>query len=175
MAKKKSNDLRSDMADEDPPSSFTSMIDIVFLLLIFFLVATRFKQPEKRLDAQLPKDEGLMSKKFDPKKPEELCIFVKDDRETRRNSKDFQRRVLRKATYYLGARTATPTDNPYSFKSFLQQRASNPEQAVLISLYSETPENADQKTPFQNIIKVVDVCKMAGIKKIKFQGPAVDM
>ncbi|MBN2475029.1 MAG: biopolymer transporter ExbD [Pirellulales bacterium] len=34
--------------------SLTPLIDIVFLLLIFFLVATRFAEEERELDIQLP-------------------------------------------------------------------------------------------------------------------------
>jgi len=34
--------------------SLTPLIDIVFLLLIFFLVATRFAEEERELDVQLP-------------------------------------------------------------------------------------------------------------------------
>ncbi len=51
-----------------------SMIDVVFLLLIFFIVATRFRTPEHRLDANLPKDEGLMAKPKEIEKPEEIRI-----------------------------------------------------------------------------------------------------
>ena len=35
-----------------------SMIDVVFLLLIFFIVSAKFKQVVNRIDAHLPKDEG---------------------------------------------------------------------------------------------------------------------
>ncbi len=41
--------------EEEPNDSFTSMIDIVFLLLIFFLLQP-FKEPEIRLEANLPKN-----------------------------------------------------------------------------------------------------------------------
>ncbi len=34
--------------------SLTPMIDVVFLLLIFFLVATRFEQEERDMDVELP-------------------------------------------------------------------------------------------------------------------------
>ena len=34
--------------------SLTPLIDIVFLLLIFFLVATRFSEEDKELDVDLP-------------------------------------------------------------------------------------------------------------------------
>ena len=36
----------------------TSMIDVVFLLLIFFMCATKFKNPEGTLRAYLPRDRG---------------------------------------------------------------------------------------------------------------------
>jgi biopolymer transport protein ExbD len=35
--------------------SMTSLIDIVFLLLIFFLVATRFEEEERDMDINLPR------------------------------------------------------------------------------------------------------------------------
>jgi biopolymer transport protein ExbD len=168
----KTSGVRSERLNEELPFCFTSMIDVVFLLLIFFLVATSFKQPENRLDTNLPKDEGLLAKKIEIKKPEELCIYVMDDRKTRSESRDFNRLGKRKATYYLGRRESTPTTDPYSFFTALKQRASNPEQAVLISLYSESDAHQDQKVPFQNIISLIDVCKKAGIVNIKFQGPA---
>lgn len=45
-----------------PPAAMapdlTPMIDVTFMLLIFFLVATTFRQVERRLAAELPTDEG---------------------------------------------------------------------------------------------------------------------
>ena len=38
--------------------NLTPMIDVTFLLLVFFLVGTRFKEHEGTLDAKLPKDRG---------------------------------------------------------------------------------------------------------------------
>ncbi len=39
--------------------NLTPMIDVTFLLLIFFLVTTSFERPEGLLRAQLPKDAGV--------------------------------------------------------------------------------------------------------------------
>lgn len=44
---------------EDPPEDelrleLTPMIDVIFQLLIFFMVATTFGDPERRLDVELP-------------------------------------------------------------------------------------------------------------------------
>jgi biopolymer transport protein ExbD len=43
----------------DVELSFTSMIDVTFLLLIYFVVTSKFKASEGRMEAFLPKDRGL--------------------------------------------------------------------------------------------------------------------
>lgn len=45
--------LPADSKDSEGPN-LTPVIDVVFLLLIFFLVATRFNQEERELDVELP-------------------------------------------------------------------------------------------------------------------------
>ena len=41
-------------AIEEPDLNLTPMIDIVFLLIIFFMVGTRFTEMEREFDVQLP-------------------------------------------------------------------------------------------------------------------------
>lgn len=45
--------LRTDSLDE-PELNLTPMIDIVFLLIIFFMVGTRFSEIEQQYDIELP-------------------------------------------------------------------------------------------------------------------------
>ncbi|MBI4640188.1 MAG: biopolymer transporter ExbD [Candidatus Tectomicrobia bacterium] len=40
--------------DEDVAIQLTSMTDMVFLLLIFYMISSTFSSPQKRLDVQLP-------------------------------------------------------------------------------------------------------------------------
>lgn len=56
MAKKKSRASRG--ADRKNGLGMTSMIDVVFLLLIFFMCATKFKVPEGSLRSFLPRERG---------------------------------------------------------------------------------------------------------------------
>ncbi|MEM7165079.1 MAG: biopolymer transporter ExbD [Planctomycetota bacterium] len=51
---KRADAAQSDKAELD----MTSMIDVVFLLLIFFMCATKFKIPEGALSSFLPRDRG---------------------------------------------------------------------------------------------------------------------
>ena len=39
---------------EEPSLNLTSMIDVVFLLIIFFLVGSRFSEDERQFDVKLP-------------------------------------------------------------------------------------------------------------------------
>lgn len=148
----------------------TPMIDVVFLLLIFFMCATKFKQVEQRLDAFLPIPDGLDGKKEQIIKAEELTVFVRDDA-VMRASADFQTRAMREATYYLASRDATPVRDVNQLYQALAQIAANPEASVLIALYDE-PRGKDQLVPFFNVVKVIDLCKLAGIGSVKFQAPA---
>lgn len=47
--------MRVPLEENDGPGmNLTALIDVVFLLLIFFLVATRFEQEEKELSIRIP-------------------------------------------------------------------------------------------------------------------------
>lgn len=150
--------------------TFTSMIDIVFLLLIFFIVSARFKQVEQRLDTFLPESgECRYPPQVEP--PESVTIFVKDDL-VMRQAADVDMRSQRKATYYLASRDANPlTDMAQAYPVLRQLAQANADQEVLIAPYDERVD-FDQRVPFYNIVRVVDVCKEAGISKISFQAPA---
>ena len=41
-------------SDEDPVLNVTSMIDVVLVLTIFFMVATKFRDDERKLDLKVP-------------------------------------------------------------------------------------------------------------------------
>jgi len=48
-------------ADEEIGISLTSLIDVIFLLLIFFMVATTLVDPSRRLDVQLPEAKAALA------------------------------------------------------------------------------------------------------------------
>lgn len=58
------NFLRS-RGGEETKLKMTAMIDIVFQLLIFFLVSTRFRTPEGELDAYLPEKGAPVTTQLD--------------------------------------------------------------------------------------------------------------
>jgi len=60
--------------------SMTSMIDVVFLLLIFFLVTTTFIQPERQLDSNIRVEKAEAGFQEDDLEPAILDLFVVEER-----------------------------------------------------------------------------------------------
>ena len=68
--------LRTDHDGNDLVLELTPMIDVVFLLLIFFMVATTFLDPEREIEVELPVAESG----GEPQRPpEEIVLNVLED------------------------------------------------------------------------------------------------
>ncbi len=68
--------ILEDIAKEEYKMEMTPMIDVVFLLLIFFLLTIKFKILEGKLSAYLPKDVGVNSSPAEPKEKVEITIHI---------------------------------------------------------------------------------------------------
>ena len=53
--------LRANSFEELPSVNLTPMIDVVFLLIIFFMVGTQFSNDERQIDIQLPGASNLQA------------------------------------------------------------------------------------------------------------------
>lgn len=113
--------------------SLTPLIDVVFLLLIFFLVASRLSQEDRQLDIALPSAANAVPMTV---MPQELVVNV-----------DVQGRL-----YIDGVGIELP-----QFEAMIRQRVvDNPiGQSVVI--------RADRRVQFQAPIDVMDICLKHGI------------
>ena len=61
----------------------TPMIDVVFQMLIFFMIGMEIKEPEGRLDSFLPKDKGQAAAnpedELEPPPPEVKIILIRSE------------------------------------------------------------------------------------------------
>jgi biopolymer transport protein ExbD len=114
--------------------NLTPMIDVVFLLLIFFLVATKFEEQERELNVVLPQASEAMPLTAKPKE-----LFVNIDREGR---------------YVVNGQQ----HNDAALLATLQQAdASNPgRQTVII--------RADKRCVWQFVVNVMNLCNKARIR-----------
>jgi biopolymer transport protein ExbD len=117
--------------------SMTSLIDVVFLLLIFFLVATRFAQEDRELDVVLPAASEARPLIASPKE-----VFVNVDKDGgyfvdgRTLGADEVEQVLRRAA----------TNNPLN-------------QTVII--------RADKRVQLDFVVAVMNLCNRVGISDYK--------
>lgn len=117
-----------------PVIDLTPIIDMVFLLLIFFLVATTFHQAEREIEVALPaaRAAGPISGAL-----RELVINVTQDGRT-----------------IVGGEAMTEA----ALEQLVRQRvAANPAQKVSV--------RGDRRTPYANVVNVLDICKRAGISQ----------
>jgi biopolymer transport protein ExbD len=126
MAKYKRSSIESTL-------SLTPLIDVVFLLLIFFLVTSEFEEEERRLDIVLPSATSAVPM---TSMPREIVVDIDAAGQVYLRGQptdlDELARLLQIAT----------TNNPTS-------------QTVVI--------RADRGTSFQPVVSVMDVCNKTGI------------
>jgi biopolymer transport protein ExbD len=130
----------------------TSMIDVVFLLLLFFIAGTKMRTSEQKMDTELPKDAGInpiptkvippreYRVKIDGVSPPPAPIFMVDNMPV----KDV---------------------NDLAFK-LRSAAASSPQLSVVLV--------GKPQTPFKYVINALDACKIAEIEDVKFEGFAVE-
>lgn len=139
--------------NEEPNDSFTSMIDIVFLLLIFFILQP-FKQPEVKLRSELPKDEGPS---FVPPAQPRPHIVVRINRDPGNAAE---------AIYTVDGTVIGNSANKAGDQLadvILRRSGGDLESPIAIM-----PE---LHVHFGHVLKVLDQCTKAGMGKVKFDGP----
>ena len=68
--------MLKEIAEEEYKMEMTPMIDVTFLLLIFFLCTIKFKTLEGKLSAYLPKDVGVNTSQAEPIEKVEILLKV---------------------------------------------------------------------------------------------------
>ena len=113
--------------------SLTPLIDVVFLLLIFFLVTSEFEDEERRLDIVLPSATSAMPM---TSKPREIVVDIDSS-----------------GNVYVGGKLKAITE----LQSLLETAvADNPtSQTVVI--------RSDRRASFQPVVSVMDVCNRTGV------------
>ena len=165
--KKKFEEIKPDM---------TPMIDVTFLLLIFFIVTLKFKVLEGRLDAALPKDRGSSTAKEEEIEKIDIQLYVADpgdldfeidDKNKVTNLKVFSGRKIRievgtQKWYYEPFDPNRDTQNPL------------PELATFLKTFDkdETPVSicARKGIVYGDVVVILDVIVRAKFEQVSFAG-----
>ena len=137
-----------------------SMIDVVFLLLIFFIVTAKFKEIENRLDAYLPKDEGQNPIKSDIEKPDEVRVYMwvpeNDPNGVYIGVNDREKPTVEDVNELA--------DKLKSLKASIEHSGLQKMTVVL---------DARKNVMFDYVIGALDACYLAEIEEVKFQAPPI--
>ena len=68
--------LKTYSVDEAPGINLTPLIDVMFNLILFFMVATRFSEMEREIDVQVPQ---VAEAKPMTSPPQEIVVNIQDD------------------------------------------------------------------------------------------------
>jgi biopolymer transport protein ExbD len=123
--------------EEDFGPNLISMTDVVFLLLIFFMVSTAFIDFSRRMDIQLPESKAAEVRG----KVKRFIIEMPADRKLYLNGKRVSMKTLEQQ---LKAASSSSTRGP--------------KPSVIIK--------ADKRLPYGRVVKVMGICKAANIADI---------
>ena len=122
----------------------TPMIDVVFLLMIFFLVASKLDEADRSIDVVLP--EAAAARPL-TSRPREFVVNI--DRE---------------GNYFAGARPVRLEE----LRQLLRQAAAdNPQRQTVIV-------RADENTAHKFVVAAMDACVQAGIEDYQVQSASAD-
>lgn len=122
----------------------TPMIDVVFLLMIFFLVASKLDEADRSIDVVLP--QAAAAKPL-TSKPREFVINIDRD-----------------GGYFAGARPVRLEDLHQLLR---QAAADNPQRQTVIV-------RADENTAHKFVVGAMDACVQAGIDDYQVQSAAAE-
>jgi biopolymer transport protein ExbD len=132
--------------------SITPLIDVTFLLLIFFMCAMRFKTLERKVQAWLPLDHGIVHTKPDWDQETKIKVLLK------RGPGEASTRV-KLLDRELGAGESAFAELDRRIASI---HASNPDLKGEIDAFEEVPHG--------HVIRSIDSFMKAGVEEIEFRG-----
>ena len=159
--------------------SITPMIDVVFLLLIFFLLASRFKPSEGDLKAYLPKDRGQGTSTptidlYDVRL--KLLWFDDDNRPTTDPKTGHIVLKVGKETFESDVKwdSVTKENEPFPDWEYLLDRLKDFKEGYKGHGKKGLPViiDARKQVPWKHVVSALDTCIRAGIKDITFAASA---
>nr|VFK46443.1 MAG: biopolymer transport protein ExbD [Candidatus Kentron sp. TC]VFK47986.1 MAG: biopolymer transport protein ExbD [Candidatus Kentron sp. TC]VFK61231.1 MAG: biopolymer transport protein ExbD [Candidatus Kentron sp. TC] len=129
--------LRRNQGREAPDVTLTPLIDVVFLLLIFFMVSTTFER-NSEISIELP--EATAESELSQGKVIEVAIDAQ-------------------GYYYLNGEQLVNTQPETLKKALMESSDATPSPLIL---------SADEDTPYQSIVTLMDVARQLGFARLRF-------
>jgi biopolymer transport protein ExbD len=131
---------------DDATVQMAPLIDCLFLLLIFFLVAATLKQAHNEVDIRIADTAVAAAPKHDQTP---FVIEVREDGQY----------YLKGAHVGLSYMSLEPVPAQIIQEQLRDLAVNNPRQVIRI--------DGDRRTAFQHVVRMLDMCKYEGLKNIK--------
>ena len=138
---------------EEVKLNITPLIDVTFLLLIFFMVTLKFKKLEQKVAAYLPKDRGLAKTKIKLEEKPKITVELKRTR----GEKNTRVKLL-------DAEIGLDTKGFEELDRRIQQIASSSTEPLPGEI------NAWAEVPHGDVIRAITSFMKAGVEEITFVG-----
>ncbi len=138
-------------SEENPVAiNVTALIDVIFCLCVFFMCSFRFKQLEGKFDTWLPKNKGVGATTVTPELIQEVRIAL------------FWNKATQKTIRRLGTREIKDDEE---LEKLIREGHRD-----LVAKLPEAPVTIDAQAdvPWNEVIKIVNMCKREQIDKIEF-------
>ncbi|RME88551.1 MAG: biopolymer transporter ExbD [Planctomycetota bacterium] len=162
--------LRDDISKEKVKMDLTPMIDVIFLLLIFFMLSAKFKTIEAQIISNLPKTHGTLSASY--KDASEIRVFLSwCNPRSYQCSKNPQigRPVLKCGDPAIGFKLMERNGRPdynmlidFLIKQKVEQAGRNAGEGIKVII------DAQPLVPWEHVIKALDAVMSVGIKDVSF-------
>jgi len=181
--------------EDDRPDdlNMTPMIDVVFQLLIFFMLSMHFKEVEGKLLSQLPKDKGLAPTHVLQPELQEVRIVICAGGDTRTHLHDKGKHEKADKPNDVCKILVEKIEIGDVYKTETNAGKAAHNKALYLSLGAKTKElydtipssrggvndmsrrppiilDADSEAPYEHIIGAVNACKNVGIDNVEFVG-----
>lgn len=130
--------------DNEPELNLTPLIDVVFLLLIFFMVSTTFER-ESEITLELPEASGKV---------------------TESKKKNIEISIDNQGNYFINQRRIKDTDIKTLMQAIKIVRGDEKEPKLIIS--------ADKMTPHQSVVRAMDAARQLGLIHLTFATKQAD-
>jgi biopolymer transport protein ExbD len=132
---------------EDPDLNVASLIDMVFLLLVYFMATASLQRSEADLGIRLP---GMLAQAQAVDMPDEQIIEIKESGHVILNGRPFDRPESQELPELVG-----------TLIRYRQSCEANRAEALITI-------GADDGSRHQRVIDVMNACAMAGIRNVTF-------
>lgn len=135
---------------EETGLHMTPMIDVTFLLLIFFMCSIKFKRLDGKLSTYLPKEVGVNASEDIKRELEHIVLYLENDESDSKGFSISWNRTNRKLGLTVLCRL---------MKSI---RIAEPETKAVC--------HAGEGVLYGHVVTVVNECLRAGIREVEFKG-----